>query len=132
MITGAVAVGDLPQEWNDRMEAWLGVRPLNDSEGVLQDIHWSLGAIGYFPTYALGNLMSVQLFDAAKAAIPNLDEHFRAGDFSPLLGWLRTNVHQWGRRRTASEILVAATGSDLDATPWMTYLRRKYEALVAR
>jgi carboxypeptidase Taq len=132
MITGAVAVADLPQEWNDRMEAWLGVRPLNDSEGVLQDIHWSLGAIGYFPTYALGNLMSVQLFDAAKAAIPNLDEHFRAGDFSPLLGWLRTNVHQWGRRRTASEILVAATGSDLDATPWMTYLRRKYEALVAR
>jgi hypothetical protein len=72
------------------------------------------------------------IFDAAKAAIPNLDEHFRAGDFSPLLGWLRTNVHQWGRRRTASEILVAATGSDLDATPWMTYLRRKYEALVAR
>jgi len=132
MITGAVAVADLPQEWNDRMEAWLGIRPLNDSEGVLQDIHWSLGAIGYFPTYALGNLMSVQLFDAAKAAIPNLDEHFRAGDFSPLLGWLRTNVHQWGRRRTASEILVAATGSDLDATPWMTYLRRKYEALVAR
>ncbi len=132
MIAGKVAVSDLPREWNDRMEAWLGVRPLNDAEGVLQDIHWSLGAIGYFPTYALGNLMSVQLFDAAYAALPDLDDHIRHGDFSALLSWLRENVHQWGRRRTASQILTASTGADVSAGPWMAYLRRKYEAMASR
>lgn len=131
MIAGNVKVQDLPREWNDRMEAWLGVRPQNDAEGVLQDIHWSLGAIGYFPTYALGNLMSVQLFDAARNEIPDLDDQFRQGDFSALLSWLRTHVHQWGRRRSASDILRESTGSDLSAAPWMAYVREKFGALHA-
>lgn len=129
LIAGRVDVKDLPREWNDRMESWIGVRPQNDAEGVLQDIHWSLGAIGYFPTYALGNLMSVQLFDAARRAIPDMDDQFRRGEFAPLLSWLQTHVHQWGRRRTASEILVASTGSDLSAAPWMAYVRGKFGAL---
>jgi len=129
MIAGKVSIKDLPQEWNDRMEAWLGVRPQDDAEGVLQDIHWSLGAIGYFPTYALGNLMSVQLFEAAREAIPDLDDHFRRGEFSALLAWLRTNVHQWGRRKTADQILVDSTGSHLSAAPWMAYVKRKFGAL---
>lgn len=129
LIAGNVAVKDLPQEWNDRMESWLGVRPQDDSEGVLQDIHWSLGAIGYFPTYALGNLMSVQLFNAAEAAIPDLHDRFRRGEFETLLEWLRTHVHQWGRRKTAGEILQEATGEDLSAGPWMAYARQKFGAL---
>ncbi len=129
MIAGRVAVKDLPAAWNDRMESWLGVRPENDAEGVLQDIHWSLGAIGYFPTYALGNLMSVQLFDAARKDLPDLDEQIRGGQFSNLLGWLRTHVHQWGRRRTANEILGASTGEGLAAGPWMDYVREKFGAI---
>lgn len=129
MIAGRVSIKDLPEAWNDRMESWLGIRPQDDAEGVLQDIHWSLGAIGYFPTYALGNLMSVQLFNAAMTAIPDLHDQFRRGEFSELLGWLRTNVHQWGRRKTAGEILRDATGSDLSAAPWMEYARSKFGAL---
>ena len=129
MIAGRVAVKDLPNEWNDRMESWLGIRPENDAEGVLQDIHWSLGAIGYFPTYALGNLMSVQLFDAALWAMPDLHDQFRRGEFAELLSWLRTHVHQWGRRKTAGEILRDATGSDLSAAPWMDYARSKFGSL---
>jgi len=126
MIAGRIATKDLPREWNDRMEAWLGIRPENDAEGVLQDIHWSLGAIGYFPTYALGNLMSVQLFNAASDALPNLDQMTSEGRFEELLSWLRLNVHQWGRRRSADEILLDATGSGLSAEPWLNYVRKKF------
>jgi carboxypeptidase Taq len=129
MIAGRVAVKNLPVEWNNRMESWLGVRPDNDAEGVLQDIHWSLGAIGYFPTYALGNLMSVQLFDAALAAMPDLYGQFRRGEFADLLSWLRTHVHQWGRRKTADQIMQDAAGCDLSAAPWMAYARSKFGAL---
>jgi carboxypeptidase Taq len=126
LVSGKIAIQDLPREWNDRMEDWLGVRPTDDSEGVLQDIHWSLGAIGYFPTYALGNLMSTQLFDAAKRDIPNLDGLTARGSFSDLLQWLRTHVHQHGRRKTASEILKDATGSSLSADSWMHYVNTKF------
>ncbi len=126
MIAGRIAVKDLPEAWNERMVSWLGVRPESDSEGVLQDIHWSLGAIGYFPTYALGNLMSVQLFEAARRDLGDLEGPISRGDFAPLLGWLRTNVHQWGRRRSADEILRSATGSPLSAEPWMAYARAKF------
>jgi len=126
MVSGKIAIKDLPREWNDRMESWLGVRPANDAEGVLQDIHWSLGAIGYFPTYALGNLMSTQLFDAAKKDIPNLNGLTAQGDFGALLQWLRMNVHQHGRRKTASEILQGATGSSLTANSWMHYVTTKF------
>lgn len=129
MIAGRISVNDLPAAWNDRMESWLGIRPDNDTEGVLQDIHWSLGAIGYFPTYALGNLMSVQLFNAAERDIPALKEQIATGQFAPLLGWLRSNVHQHGRRRSANELLEKATGSSLNATPWLDYVRQKFGAI---
>jgi carboxypeptidase Taq len=126
LIRGKISVEDLPREWNDRMENWLGIRPSNDSDGVLQDIHWSLGAIGYFPTYALGNLMSTQLFDAAKRAIPDLDSKTERGDFSDLLQWLRKSVHHHGRRKSSGQILKDATGSDLSADSWMQYVHAKF------
>ncbi|MDA0377879.1 MAG: carboxypeptidase M32 [Bacteroidetes bacterium] len=126
IISGRIAIKDLPEAWNERMVSWLGVRPESDTEGVLQDIHWSLGAIGYFPTYALGNLMSVQLFEAARRDLGDLEGPVSRGDFAPLLGWLRTNVHQWGRRRSADEILRSATGSPLSAEPWLAYARAKF------
>ena len=126
MIAGKLSVADLPDEWNHRMETWLGIRPENDAEGVLQDIHWSLGAIGYFPTYALGNLMSVQLFNAAISDIPQISEGLANGQFAPLLSWLRENVHQWGRRKTANQIMMDATGTGLSAHPWMDYIRTKF------
>ncbi len=129
MIAGKIRIQDLPEEWNDRVESWLGVRPSKDSDGVLQDIHWSLGAIGYFPTYALGNLMSTQLFNAAKKAIPDLDAKTAQGDFSALIDWLRTNVHQHGRRKTAGQILLDATGSELSSESWMHYAQSKFGEL---
>ncbi|MEQ9105650.1 MAG: carboxypeptidase M32 [Rhodothermales bacterium] len=129
LISGRLNVADLPAAWNDRMEAWLGLRPSNDAEGVLQDIHWSLGAIGYFPTYALGNLMSAQLFDAMAKDLPNRDDLVASGQFAPILAWLREHVHQWGRRKTATQILEDVCGTGLDAEPFVQYVSAKYGAL---
>ncbi|TDI70916.1 MAG: carboxypeptidase M32 [Bacteroidetes bacterium] len=127
LVEGKIRVADLPDAWNDRIEAYLGVRPTNDAEGVLQDIHWSLGAIGYFPTYTLGNLMSTQLFDQANSDIPDLAQQISSGNFTVLLDWLRTHVHGHGRKKTASEILTDTTGTGLSVESWIQYIRRKYE-----
>ncbi|MEZ4701969.1 MAG: carboxypeptidase M32 [Rhodothermales bacterium] len=129
MMDGALAVDDLPAAWNERMASYLGIRPPNDADGVLQDIHWSLGAFGYFPTYALGNLMSAQLFDAVSAAIPDLEDQIRAGAFAPLLGWLRTHVHRHGKAVDANELLERVTGRRLTSDNWIAYIERKYGAL---
>jgi carboxypeptidase Taq len=126
LLEGRLAVADLPQYWNARMEEYLGVVPPNDADGALQDIHWSLGAFGYFPTYTLGNLMSAQLFEAASRDLGDLEAMFEAGQYAPLLGWLRENVHRHGRARTATQILHDVTGGGLDAGPWLAYVRRKY------
>ena len=129
MVDGNLAVGDLPEAWNAKMEEYLGLRPKTDADGVLQDVHWSLGALGYFPTYALGNLMSVQLFDQAQADVQGLEEQIAQGRFAELLGWLRRNVHQHGRKKTAGEILQDVVGGGLDAGPWLAYVRQKYGAI---
>jgi carboxypeptidase Taq len=129
MVEGRVTVADLPGLWNAKMEEYLGLCPETDAEGVLQDIHWSLGAFGYFPTYALGTLMSVQLFDQAQKDIPGLDDQLAAGRFADLLGWLRTNIHRHGRKARALELLERATGAGLQAGPWLAYIREKYGAL---
>ncbi len=126
MVEGRVTVADLPELWNAKMEDYLGLRPETDADGVLQDIHWSLGALGYFPTYSLGNLMSAQLFDQAKQDLPGLDAQIAAGQFAELLGWLRTNIHQYGRKLEALEILERVTGEGLNAGPWLDYIREKY------
>ena len=127
MLTGDLAVEDLPAAWTERMTDYLGIAPPTDADGCLQDIHWSLGAVGYFPTYTLGTLMSAQLWTAADADLAGLDDQMGRGEFEPLLGWLRETVHRWGRAKTAGQILRDATGSDLDAAPWLAYARAKVE-----
>lgn len=129
MVEGHVAMEELPALWNEKMEAYLGRRPTHDAEGVLQDVHWSLGAIGYFPTYALGNLMSAQLFRQARHDLGDLDEQLAGGHFAALLGWLRTHVHRYGRALSAEAILRRVTGEGLQADSWLAYIREKYGAL---
>ena len=129
LVAGDLDVADVPGAWNEAMRRYLGRTPPSDADGCLQDIHWSLGALGYFPTYTLGTLMSVQLFEAARRDTPGLDDALAAGDYAPLLGWLRAHVHRFGRSLPATEILRRATGQDLDAGPWLAYARAKYGAL---
>ena len=129
LINGSVAVSDLPHLWRERMDAFLGVVPKTDANGVLQDVHWSLGAFGYFPTYALGSLMSAQIMDAIRADHPTLDEQFAAGQFDTLLDWLRTHIHQHGSMFDAPDLLKRATGQTLTPEPWLGYVREKFGAL---
>ncbi len=129
LIEGDLAVRDVPDAWNQAMQEMLTLAPASDADGCLQDVHWSLGALGYFPTYTLGNLMSVQLFDAAKRDLGDLDVPFAEGEFGPLLGWLREHVHQYGRARSAADILHDATGESLSAEPWLAYVRDKFGAV---
>lgn len=129
LLDGSLAVADVPAAWNAAMEEYLGLTPETDADGCLQDIHWALGAIGYFPTYTLGTLMSVQLFDAAKRDLGDPNSQFERGEFGPLLGWLREHVHRFGRARSASEILEETTGGPLDAAPWLAYVREKFGAI---
>ncbi len=129
LLEGTLKVADLPEAWNAKYEAYLGVTPPNDAQGCLQDIHWSLGMFGYFPTYTLGNLISVQLFEAVKAAHPGLEQDTENGQFGNLLGWLRENIHQHGSRYEPAELLKRATGSELDAGPYIRYLKGKFGTL---
>jgi len=122
-------VADLPGAWNDRSAALLGIRPPRDAEGCLQDIHWSFGDFGYFPTYALGNLYAASLYAAARRDLPGLEDGFERASFAPLLGWLREKVHALGRSLSAEEIVRAATGSGLTDEDFRTYLTEKYSVL---
>lgn len=125
LLSGDLAVADLPGAWNDRYEAVLGVRPPTDRDGCLQDIHWSFGGIGYFPTYTLGNLLAAQLMAAARTALPGLDADLTAGRFGGLLGWLRAEVHTHGRRYQPDALCRRATGDSLSATAFASHLRQK-------
>jgi len=126
LMEGTVAVKDLPEVWNAKMQEYLGVTPPDDAHGVLQDIHWAMGSIGYFSTYALGNLISAQWWELIRADIPNLDDQIRAGEFGELLGWLREHVHRHGAKFEPQELVRRVTGSDIDAAPYMRYLNEKY------
>jgi carboxypeptidase Taq len=129
LIEGSLSVTDLPAAWNAKMEEYLGVIPKNDSAGVLQDIHWADGLFGYFPTYAIGSVLSVQLFDAALKAHPELPEEIRSGRFSTLLGWLRENVHRHGSRYYPHELVERSTGYPLDTALYLRYLEDKFGEL---
>lgn len=126
LMEGTLKVADLPEAWNNRMREYLGVTPKKDSEGVLQDVHWSGGMIGYFPTYALGNLVSVQLWEKINQEIPDLESQIEQGQFSALLGWLRENVHRHGSKFDPQELVQRITGSKIDPQPYVGYLRKKY------
>lgn len=129
MIDGALDAKDVPLAWNERYRDDLGILPPDDAVGCLQDVHWSAGMLGYFPTYTLGNLMSVQLFEAAAADTPSLEDDIRSGRFERLAAWLREHVHRHGARYRPAELMRRATGRDLDAGPYVGYLRRKFGAL---
>jgi carboxypeptidase Taq len=126
MIEGAVKVKDLPEIWNAKMDEYLGVVPPDDAKGVLQDIHWSGGTLGYFSTYALGNLISAQLWEKIAADIPDLDDQFRNGKFEALLTWLREKIHVHGNKYEPQELVQRVTGSKIDAAPYVSYLKKKY------
>jgi carboxypeptidase Taq len=129
IIEGKLAIKDLPEAWNAKMQDYLGVTPPNDAQGVLQDIHWSWGLYGYFSTYALGNLISAQLWEKIQEEIPNLDDQIRQGEFEALLGWLRTNIHIHGRKFMPQDLVRRVTGSSIDPAPYMRYLRKKYSEI---
>jgi len=126
LTEGKIAVKDLPEIWNTKMQEYLGVTPPNDALGVLQDIHWSGGLLGYFSTYALGNLISLQLWEKINTDIPDLSDQIRQGKFQPLLGWLRENVHNVGRKYEPQELVQKITGSKINADPYMRYLKAKF------
>ncbi|WP_448335340.1 carboxypeptidase M32 [Bellilinea sp.] len=126
LMEGSLEVKHLPEAWNTRMKEYLGITPPNDRLGVLQDIHWSGGMIGYFPTYALGNLISVQLWEKILQDIPNLEEQIERGEFSALLGWLREKIHRHGSKFEPQELVEKVTGSKIDPQPYIRYLNTKY------
>ena len=126
LMEGTFEVKDLPEIWNSRMEDYLGITPPDDSQGVLQDVHWSGGMIGYFPTYALGNLASVQLWDKMLEENPNVPDEIAQGKFDTILGWMREKVHQYGSKFEPQEIMLKATGSKITPEPYIKYLKTKY------
>ena len=125
ILDGSLDLADLPDAWNTRMTEYLGVDVPDDAHGVLQDVHWSGGAIGYFPTYSLGNVISVQLWDEVRAAIPDLDQQFERGEFGELSSWLRENLHRNGRKFTSKETLERIIGGGIDSGPYLRYLKDK-------
>jgi carboxypeptidase Taq len=126
MLEGKVNLSDLPEAWNTKMKDYLDIVPANDAEGVLQDIHWSTGTIGYFPTYALGTLLSVQFYNQALSEIPEISAQIERGNFAPLRTWLKERIHVHGKKFTPAEMVKRVTGSELSARPFVEYLRAKY------
>lgn len=129
LISGAMKVGDVPGEWNKRYKEYLGVKVPDDRRGCLQDVHWSFGLVGYFPTYTLGNLYAAQLWETILAELPDLEKRMAKGDFAPLRGWLQEKIHKHGKRYRAAELCRVVTGKALSAEPLLRHLRGKAEAV---
>jgi len=129
LIEGDLDVDGIPSAWNAKVKDYLGLDVPDDAHGCLQDVHWSHGAMGYFPTYALGNVYAGQLLEAIERDVPSLWSDVGEGRFSPLLDWLREHVHRIGRRKSAVQCIADATGSAPGPEPYLGYLTRKYEAL---
>jgi carboxypeptidase Taq len=125
LIEGRVDLKDLPSEWNARMDEYLGIDVPDDARGVLQDMHWAGGSIGYFPTYALGNVISVQIWERMKEDVGEIDEQMERGEFSDIREWLRTHLYVLGRKYTPQETIERVTGSKIDPAPYVRYLREK-------
>lgn len=126
LLEGTLKAADLPGAWTAKMQEYLGIVPPDDRDGVMQDIHWSGGSIGYFPTYTLGNVISVQLFDAAVRANPAIPDEIGRGSFGSLLGWLREHIHRHGRKFFAKDLIRRATGAELSPEPYVAYLQEKF------
>jgi carboxypeptidase Taq len=125
LIDGRLSVGELPEAWNARVKAYLGLDVPDDAHGVLQDVHWSMGALGYFPTYALGNLIAGQLWERLHADVPDLDDRLAAGDLRTLREWLREHVHRHGAKYSMPELLQRVVGTTIAVEPFVAYLKDK-------
>ncbi len=126
LLTGDLAVDDAPAAWNERMESLVGIRPDSDADGILQDTHWASGLMGYFPTYALGNLYGAQFTKKMRSDIPKLDAEIAAGNLNAILDWLRSNIHVHGAALTANEICEKVTGESLNPQYFIDYLEAKF------
>jgi carboxypeptidase Taq len=131
LLAGSIDLHELPAVWNERMAEYLGVGVPDDEHGVLQDVHWSRGTIGYFPTYALGNVISVQIWEKVLDDVPDLEEHLERGDLAPLCDWLRDRLWRHGRKYVPAEMLERVVGGGLDPEPYLRYLNAKLGALAA-
>jgi carboxypeptidase Taq len=130
MLSGALRLDELPEAWNARMKSYLGVDVPDMARGVLQDVHWSLGYVGYFPTYVIGSVVSAQIWDKALAAMPDLPAQFERGEFLALREWLRSNLHCHGRKFTPKETLAKVAGTDtVDVGPYVNYLTKKFSEI---
>jgi carboxypeptidase Taq len=129
LLDGGLALRDLPEAWNAKVKEYLGIDVPDDAQGVLQDIHWAGGIFGYFPTYSLGNVMSVQIWETLRGDIPDLDGRIEAGEFGALAEWLREHLHRHGRKFTPKETLELVTGSPIDPEPYLDYLDAKVREL---
>ncbi len=129
LLEGRLSAADAPAAWNARMAEYLGLTPPDDTHGILQDIHWSLGIMGYFPTYSIGNLLAAQLWEKANQDMPELPAQIARGEFAPLLGWLREKIHRHGRKYLPGELIQRATGEPLQSRSYLRYLTEKYSEL---
>jgi carboxypeptidase Taq len=129
LIEGTLDVKDLPEIWNTRMQEYLGITPPDNAKGVLQDVHWSSGMIGYFATYALGNVVAAQLWETMLGDIPDLENQIEQGQFGGLLGWMREKIHRHGTKYEPQDLVLRVTKSKIDPDPYMRYLRKKYSAI---
>lgn len=129
LLAGKLKVKDLSDAWNAKSKEYLGIVPPTDTLGVLQDVHWSMGLVGYFPTYSIGTILSAQLYEKAIAANPSISNEIGQGKFSTLLGWLRENIHQHGRKYEPNELIKRATGEPLQARSYINYLKKKFAAI---
>ncbi|HAH06714.1 MAG TPA: carboxypeptidase [Elusimicrobia bacterium] len=129
LVEGRLKVSDAPEAWNARMSDTVGIAPPDDARGILQDIHWAAGLIGYFPTYTLGNIMSAQFYAKAREALPELEAQLARGEFAPLKGWLGEKLHVHGRKVSAGRLLQRVVNGPLDSKPFLDYLQRKYAEL---
>ena len=129
LVNGDIEVSDLPERWNEKMENLLGVRPENDKTGVLQDIHWYQGSIGYFTTYSLGSVISAQLYEAIEKDVKDLDEKIESGEFKEVREWLKENIHQHGKLYRTEELVEKATGEKPEADSFLSYIRDKYSKI---
>jgi carboxypeptidase Taq len=131
LMQGSLAVADLPAAWNEKVKEYLGLTPPDDAKGVLQDIHWSYGSFGYFPSYALGNLIASQIWESVAADIPDLPAQIEKAEFGDLRAWLREKVHVHGAKFMPKELIKRATGRDLTPEPYLAYLRSKFGEIYA-
>lgn len=130
LLKQELAVADLPDAWNSKMETYLGLTPPDAATGVLQDIHWAGGMMGYFPTYTLGNILSLQFYNKSLKDIPDLPNRYTRGEFGALLEWFKTHIHRHGRKFTANELIERVTGDDgIRAEPYLSYVKQKYSEI---